>query len=150
MVRAWYVCVTIIYQTLDMDHRIFIVRTDVMHAIAHRGCTDTERESALKVDWEENPLPHRGIKPASVAWWSDAVANWATSPPHLLHTCSLFGSWIFLSKHFSVIVPRYEPHGVLGIKTNEFAFPFLFCLFVKRYYLLTLLHWRIYFVLCEI
>ena len=33
-----------------MDYRIFIVRTDVTHAIAHGRCTDTVRESALKVD----------------------------------------------------------------------------------------------------
>ena len=28
--------------------------------------------------WEKNPLPHRGIEPASAAWWSDA-------PPSELH-----------------------------------------------------------------
>ena len=30
-------------------------------------CTDTVRESALKVDWEKNPLPHQGIEPALAA-----------------------------------------------------------------------------------
>ena len=48
----------------DMDYRIFIVRTDVNACYCTRGCTDTERESALKVDSgkKENPLPHRGIE----------------------------------------------------------------------------------------
>ena len=34
------------------------------------------RESALKVDWEKNPLPHRGLEPASVwrlAFQSDVL-----------------------------------------------------------------------------
>ena len=26
-------------------------------------CTDTVEESALKVDWEKNPLLHQGIEP---------------------------------------------------------------------------------------
>ena len=34
----------------DIDYRIFIVRTDVNARDCTRGCTDTERESALKVD----------------------------------------------------------------------------------------------------
>jgi len=38
----------------------------LMHAIAHEGCTYTVRESALKADLEKNPLPHPGLKPASV------------------------------------------------------------------------------------
>ena len=31
----------------------------IIHAISHRACMDAVRESALKVDWEKNPLPHR-------------------------------------------------------------------------------------------
>ena len=31
--------------------------------------------------WEENLLPPRGIGPASAAWRSDALTNWATSHP---------------------------------------------------------------------
>ena len=49
-----------------------------MHAIAHAGCTDTVRESALKGDTGriENPLLHRALEPASVlrlAFQSDAL-----------------------------------------------------------------------------
>ena len=40
----------------------------LMHAIAHRGRTDTVRESALKVDpgKKKHPLPHQGSKAVSV------------------------------------------------------------------------------------
>ena len=38
-----------------MDYKIFNVRTDVNACDCTRGCTDTVRESALKVDWEKIP-----------------------------------------------------------------------------------------------
>ena len=47
-----------------------------LHAIAHGGCKDTVRESALKVDSGEekkNPSPHRGIEPTSAACRPDAL-----------------------------------------------------------------------------
>ena len=59
-----------------MDHRIFNVRTDVNACDCTRVCTDAVGESALKVDWGgggKNPLPHRGIEPASAACRSDAL-----------------------------------------------------------------------------
>ena len=37
-----------------------------MHIIAHGGCTDTVRETALEDVWEKNPVPHRGREPASI------------------------------------------------------------------------------------
>ena len=38
-----------------------------MHAIAHGGCMDIVRESALEADsGREKNLPHRGLEPASV------------------------------------------------------------------------------------
>ena len=37
--------------------------------------------------WEENPLPHQGIVPVSVAWWSDALTNWATFYPKMKLKC---------------------------------------------------------------
>ena len=53
-----------------------------MHAIAHGGCTDT-RKTVCTEGWpsEKNPLPHRGIEPASTTRQSDALTNSATSPP---------------------------------------------------------------------
>ena len=66
----------------DMDYRLFIVRTDVNVCDCTRGCTDTrKRVCAESWLWEENPLPHRGIEPASAAWRSDSLTNWATSHP---------------------------------------------------------------------
>ena len=56
-----------------MDYVIFNVYTDVNACNCTRGCTDTVRESALKVDLEKNPLPHRRIEPASAACWSDGL-----------------------------------------------------------------------------
>ena len=49
----------------DMDYGILNVRTDVNVYDCTRGCTDTVRESALKVDWEKNSLPHRGFESTS-------------------------------------------------------------------------------------
>ena len=49
---------------------IFYVHTDVD---ACGGCINTVRESALRVDWEKNPLPHGGIEPASVACLFNAL-----------------------------------------------------------------------------
>ena len=65
-----------------MDYRVFDVRTDVSACDCTRGCTDT-RKRVCTESWlrEKNPLPHRGIDPASAAWRSDALINWATSPP---------------------------------------------------------------------
>ena len=58
----------------DMDYGIFNVRTDVNAWDCAQGSADTVRESALKVDsGRKNPLPHRGIEPASAACRSDAL-----------------------------------------------------------------------------
>ena len=50
MVRAGYVCVAIIHQTLTWTTESLLRTQMLMHAIAHGGCADIERESALKVD----------------------------------------------------------------------------------------------------
>ena len=42
----------------DMDHRIFNVCTDVSACSCTRGCMDTVRESALKVDFGRRILCH--------------------------------------------------------------------------------------------
>ena len=55
----------------------------LMHAIARGGCTNSIRASALKADWEKNPLLHRGIEPQSVlhlAVWSDALPTELSHP----------------------------------------------------------------------
>ena len=67
----------------DMDYGIFNMRTYVNAYNCTKGCTDIVRESKLKVDWEKNPLPHRGIEPASAACRSDDLP---TEPhPHSTH-----------------------------------------------------------------
>ena len=69
----------------EMDHKIFTVRRDVKSCDCTSECTDTEIESALKIDSRKKiPLPHQGIEPASAAWRSSAQTNWATSHPQSL------------------------------------------------------------------
>ena len=66
----------------DMDHRISNMRADVNECYCTQGCTDTcKRVCTRSWLWEKNPLPHWGIEPASVVWWSDAVPN--ELQPHL-------------------------------------------------------------------
>ena len=83
MVRAGYACVAIIHRTLGMDYRIFNVRTDVNTCDCTRGSRYGHRKRAGTDSWpwEKNPLPNRGIEPASAAWRADALTNWATSHP---------------------------------------------------------------------
>ena len=64
-----------------MDYRICNVRTDVNVCNCTLGYTDTVRESALKDDWEKNPLPHQGIELASAACQSDALPTELQSHP---------------------------------------------------------------------
>ena len=57
-----------------MDYGIFNVRTDVNACDCTRGCTDTLKEPAMKVtSGRKNPLPRRGIEPATAACRSDAL-----------------------------------------------------------------------------
>ena len=61
---------------LDMDYRIFILCTYVNACNCIRwlkwgliwGCTYTERVCTESWLWEDNPLPHWGIEPASAVW----------------------------------------------------------------------------------
>ena len=64
MARAGYVCISIIHQTLTWTTGSLSCAQMLVHVIAHWGLR-TPKESALKVDREENPLPHLGIEPAS-------------------------------------------------------------------------------------
>ena len=49
-----------------------------LHTRVYGHCKRVCTESWL---WDKNPLPHRGIQPASSACRTDALTNWATSPP---------------------------------------------------------------------
>ena len=77
----------------DMDYRIFNVCTDANVCDCTRGCTGTRKrvctESWL---WEKNLLPHRGIEPASAAWRSDALTNWANPLPSDRRHCPTVNS----------------------------------------------------------
>ena len=50
MVRAGYVSIATIHRTLTWTTGSLSCTQMLMHAIAYGGCTDTERESALKAD----------------------------------------------------------------------------------------------------
>ena len=62
----------------------------LVHAIAHGGCADTVRESALKAVCEsENPLMHRGLEPASVlllAFLADVIPTELSRTDSINHT----------------------------------------------------------------
>ena len=80
-VHAGCFSISIIHRTPTWTTGSLTCAQMLMHAVAHRGCTDTRKrvctESWL---WKKNPLPHHGIKPTSAGWRSDALTNWATSP----------------------------------------------------------------------
>ena len=57
--------------------------------IAYGGFTYTVRESALKVDWEENPLSYWGAEPASAVLGPNAQST-EPPPPHLLFIILFF------------------------------------------------------------
>ena len=78
--------VSIIHWTLTWTTGFFNMRTDVNTCNHTLGCTDTIRESALKVDWEKNPWLHRGIKPALAVCQSNALPT--ELHPHPL-VCSM-------------------------------------------------------------
>ena len=80
-VHAGCFSVSIIHQTLTLTTGFLTCAQTLMPAVAHGGARTHVGESALKVDWEKNPLPHRGIEPASAACRSDALL--AEPHPHL-------------------------------------------------------------------
>ena len=55
--RQWYGCRCL---------RLLTCTLMLMYTIAHRGCTDTVRESALEVDGEKNPLLYWGLSVCSI------------------------------------------------------------------------------------
>ena len=57
-----------------MDFRVFNIHKDVNACRCTWGCTDTEKESALKVDsGKKNPVPYWGIKSASVGYLATLI-----------------------------------------------------------------------------
>ena len=59
-----------------MDYGMFNVHTNVNACDCTRGCTDTRKRVCTESwHWEKNPLPHRGIEPASAACRSDVPAT---------------------------------------------------------------------------
>ena len=70
----------------DMDYRIFNMHTDVNACDFTRGVRTHVRVCTERWLWEKNPLPHRGIEPATAARRSDAppmsyVRRWVNFPP---------------------------------------------------------------------
>ena len=85
-----------------MDYGIFNMRTDVYACYCTRGCPDTVRESALKVDsGRKNTLPHRRIEPALAAWRSDALPMGYIPTPLVGKRCH----WLLLKASKSTEVP---------------------------------------------
>ena len=76
--KQWYGC-----QCLG-----FLMCTQMlMHVIACRDCADTRRESALKVDWEKNPLLYWRLEPQVInapGFLFQWATNWAVLPHALL------------------------------------------------------------------
>ena len=80
-VHAGCFSVSIIHWTLTWTTGSLTCTQMLLHAIAHRVVWTHITEPALKVDsGRKIPFHTRGIEPVSVAWWSDALTNWATSP----------------------------------------------------------------------
>ena len=101
-----------------MDYRIFNVRTDANACYCARGCTDTVRESCTEGWlWEENPLPHRGIEPASTACQSDALPvelhPHPQVPRDILRTSPARNTWIPLT---SGLHPRTQMFSLVFIR----------------------------------
>ena len=69
------------------------MRTDVKACNCTWGRTDTVRESALKVDWEKNPLLYQGIKPASAACQYDTLLTELHPTP--VHNAVIFSLVMF-------------------------------------------------------
>ena len=60
---------------------VFNMRIDVNTCNCTWGCMDTVRETALKVDWEKNPILHRGIKLVSAACCCNTLPSEKYPPP---------------------------------------------------------------------
>ena len=75
-VHAGCFSVSIIHRTLTWTTGPLTCVQMLLHAIAHWVVWTHVRECTESWLWEKNPLPHREVKPTSVAWQSDALTNW--------------------------------------------------------------------------
>ena len=82
-VHTRYVCVAIIHWTQTWTTGSLSCAQMFMYATANRCVRQWKRMCKESWLWEENLLPHLGIEPASAAWQSNALTNWATSHPQL-------------------------------------------------------------------
>ena len=83
-----------------MDYRICSVRKNVNACDCTLMCPDTVRESALKVDWEKNPLPHQEKEPALAACRSDALPTELHPHPCFLFVCLFLCLFLFFVLFF--------------------------------------------------
>ena len=87
-VHAGCFSVSTIHRTLTWTMGYLTCARMEMHVVAPRGVGHRKRactESRLR---EKNPLPHRGIEPASAACWSSAVPT--ELHPHALQRVAYF------------------------------------------------------------
>ena len=99
-----------------MDYGIFNVCTNVNVCDCTRGCTDTVRESALKVDFERKiPLKLRGIEPASAPCRSDVLSTELHPPPlRLVFLSAAFRQYLchtlfLVCKKYRICPPTLSP-----------------------------------------
>ena len=105
-----------------MDDRIFNVGTGVSACSCTWGCTDTMKGSALKVDWEKNPLPHQAIEPASAACQSNTLPTELHPQPLLTILMQQKCFFFFCSKFELLRVPNLSFSGCSHVGllfTNE-------------------------------
>ena len=106
----------------DMDYRIFNVRTDFNACNCTRRCTDTVRESALKVDSGRNKSPCRTEKSNRSQPRAGPTLYQLSYFPTTV-TCYM-GSELDLylrSEDLCSVLPLFDPCGWLGVKHLESA-----------------------------
>ena len=113
----------------DMDYRILIVRTDVNAYNCKRGVYG-HRKRACPDSWlwEENPLRHQGIEPASAAWRFAALTSWAASHPHLLRLCVVVTCLDTIMHKLLLVTSLYQGCVMCAINFSRGFFPQGYCL----------------------
>ena len=132
MARAGYVRVAVIHRTLTWTTGPLSCAQMLMHAIAQRGCTDIERESALK-SWlrEENPLTYQGNRTCVSGVTVQCSNPLSYIPSHVVRKCSDVGS--FASTPSTITFSLLERWlGVWGFFSFFFSYHFIFCKVLER------------------